>query len=102
MRSTINLGHDLGLNVIAEGVEDSPTLEQLAMLGCDLAQGYHVSKPMPADAFNDWLTETAPHPAKDATSKASAVKGPPSSVARGAVDLGGLTFAAPEQYGPPG
>ena len=60
VRSTINLGHDLGLNVIAEGVEDSPTLEQLATLGCDLAQGYHVSKPMPADAFNNWLTETAP------------------------------------------
>ncbi len=97
VRSTINLGHDLGLNVIAEGVEDNPTLEQLATLGCDLAQGYHVSKPMPADAFNNWLTETAPHPAKGANGKASRTKSAPASVTRGGVDLGGLTFAAPEQ-----
>jgi diguanylate cyclase (GGDEF)-like protein len=97
VRSTINLGHDLGLNVIAEGVEDNPTLEQLATLGCDLAQGYHVSKPMPADAFNNWLTETAPHPAKDVNGKASQTKSAPASVTRGAVDLGGLTFAAPER-----
>ena len=52
VRSTINLGHDLGLRVIAEGVEDGATLDELAALGCDLAQGYHVSRPMPADAFN--------------------------------------------------
>jgi diguanylate cyclase (GGDEF)-like protein len=98
VRSTINLGHDLGLNVIAEGVEDSPTLEQLAVLGCDLAQGYHVSRPMPADAFHDWLSDTAPQPAKDADAKASAkAKSVPASVTRGAVDLGGLTFAAPEK-----
>jgi diguanylate cyclase (GGDEF)-like protein len=104
VRSTINLGHDLGLNVIAEGVEDSPTLDQLAVLGCDLAQGYHVSKPMPADAFNSWLAETSPHPAKngshpakDASGKAPEHKSAPASIARGAVDLGGLTFAAPEQ-----
>jgi diguanylate cyclase (GGDEF)-like protein len=98
VRSTINLGHDLGLNVIAEGVEDSPTLEQLAVLGCDLAQGYHVSKPMPPDAFNDWLAETAPHPAKDSDAKAPQQhQSAPASVTRGAVDLGGLTFAAPEK-----
>jgi diguanylate cyclase (GGDEF)-like protein len=98
VRSTINLGHDLGLNVIAEGVEDSPTLEQLAVLGCDLAQGYHVSKPMPPDAFNDWLTATSPQPAKGANVKASQqAKSAPASVTRGAVDLGGLTFAAPEK-----
>jgi diguanylate cyclase (GGDEF)-like protein len=92
VRSTINLGHDLGLNVIAEGVEDSSTLERLATLGCDLAQGYHVSKPMPADAFNHWLIDAAPQSAKGQPRGA-----PPASLARGAVDLGGLTFAAPEQ-----
>jgi diguanylate cyclase (GGDEF)-like protein len=94
VRSTINLGHDLGLNVIAEGVEDSPTLAHLAVLGCDLAQGYHVSKPMPADAFNSWLTETPRQPAKRNAQK---TKGTPASVTRGGVDLGGLTLAAPEQ-----
>jgi diguanylate cyclase (GGDEF)-like protein len=55
VRSTINLGHDLGLTVIAEGVEDELTLKRLGMLGCDLAQGYHVSRPLAADAFGDWI-----------------------------------------------
>ena len=50
VRSTINLGHDLGLKVVAEGVEDEATLNRLAGLGCDFAQGYHFSKPLaPAD-----------------------------------------------------
>jgi diguanylate cyclase (GGDEF)-like protein len=55
VRSTINLAHDLGLKLVAEGVEDERTLEQLAMLGCDLVQGYHVSRPMAPDAFADWM-----------------------------------------------
>jgi EAL domain-containing protein (putative c-di-GMP-specific phosphodiesterase class I) len=55
VRSTINLGHDLGLRVIAEGVEDEATLRRLARLGCDLAQGYHLSRPLPADVFADWM-----------------------------------------------
>ncbi|HEY3729441.1 MAG TPA: EAL domain-containing protein [Solirubrobacteraceae bacterium] len=60
VRSTINLGHDLGLRIIAEGVEDGATLERLALLGCDLAQGFHLSRPMPPDAFNVWLRNVAP------------------------------------------
>jgi diguanylate cyclase (GGDEF)-like protein len=60
VRSTINLGHDLGLRIIAEGVEDGATLRQLALLGCDLAQGYHVSRPMAADAFDKWLRAATP------------------------------------------
>jgi diguanylate cyclase (GGDEF)-like protein len=58
VRSTINLGHDLGLRIIAEGVEDAPTLERLATLGCDLAQGYHLSRPMSGSAFSTWLEES--------------------------------------------
>jgi diguanylate cyclase (GGDEF)-like protein len=58
VRSTINLGHDLGLRIIAEGVEDAPTLERLAALGCDLAQGYHLSRPMSGSAFSTWLEES--------------------------------------------
>jgi EAL domain-containing protein (putative c-di-GMP-specific phosphodiesterase class I) len=58
VRSTINLGHDLGLRIIAEGVEDEPTLESLATLGCDLAQGYHMAKPMSASSFEQWLSES--------------------------------------------
>ena len=55
VRSTINLGHDLGLKVVAEGVEDEATLHRLEKLGCDLAQGYHFSKPLPPEAFNKWI-----------------------------------------------
>jgi diguanylate cyclase (GGDEF)-like protein len=55
VRSTINLGHDLGLRVVAEGVEDAQTLKCLATMGCDQVQGFYVSKPLPADAFTDWL-----------------------------------------------
>jgi EAL domain-containing protein (putative c-di-GMP-specific phosphodiesterase class I) len=58
VRSTINLGHDLGLEVVAEGVEDEFTLERLRVLGCDRIQGYHVSRPLAADAFGDWLDRT--------------------------------------------
>ena len=56
VRSTVNLGHDLGLRVIAEGVEDQATLERLSALGCDLAQGFHISRPMSSDAFDKWLS----------------------------------------------
>jgi diguanylate cyclase (GGDEF)-like protein len=55
VRSTINLGHDLGLRIVAEGVEDERTLMRLALLGADLAQGYHLSKPLPPEAFTRWL-----------------------------------------------
>jgi EAL domain-containing protein (putative c-di-GMP-specific phosphodiesterase class I) len=49
VRSTIELAHNLGLQLVAEGVEDQETLELLAALGCDLVQGYHLARPMPAD-----------------------------------------------------
>jgi EAL domain-containing protein (putative c-di-GMP-specific phosphodiesterase class I) len=60
VRSTINLGHDLGLTVIAEGVEDELTLKRLGTLGCDLAQGYHLSRPLAPDAFAAWVAHNAP------------------------------------------
>ncbi|MGZ4188129.1 MAG: putative bifunctional diguanylate cyclase/phosphodiesterase [Solirubrobacteraceae bacterium] len=65
VRSTIHLGHDLGMQVIAEGVEDAGTLEQLASLGCDLIQGYHVSRPLPADAVTQWLIDRLGSPGHD-------------------------------------
>jgi diguanylate cyclase (GGDEF)-like protein len=52
VRSTIELAHSLGLRVVAEGVEDEEALELLASLGCDLAQGYLISKPKPASELN--------------------------------------------------
>jgi EAL domain-containing protein (putative c-di-GMP-specific phosphodiesterase class I) len=48
VRATIELGHALGLRVVAEGVEDSVTLDLLARAGCDFAQGYFISRPVPA------------------------------------------------------
>jgi EAL domain-containing protein (putative c-di-GMP-specific phosphodiesterase class I) len=59
VRSTINLAHDLGLRIIAEGVEDEPTVERLGYLGCDLAQGFHFSRPMAPEAFERWATPVA-------------------------------------------
>jgi diguanylate cyclase (GGDEF)-like protein len=44
--STVELGHNLGLRIVAEGVEDAATLEWLSSLGCDIAQGYHIGRPM--------------------------------------------------------
>jgi diguanylate cyclase (GGDEF)-like protein len=49
--STINLGHDLQLRVVAEGVEDEITLKRLEKLGCDLAQGYYFGRPLPSQEF---------------------------------------------------
>lgn len=49
VRSTIGLGHDLGLVVVAEGVENLHTQDLLSVLGCDLAQGYYLGRPVPPD-----------------------------------------------------
>jgi diguanylate cyclase (GGDEF)-like protein/PAS domain S-box-containing protein len=59
VRSTINLAHNFGLRVVAEGVEDVTTLELLATLHCDLAQGYYVSRPLPVERLECWLSEAA-------------------------------------------
>jgi len=49
VRSTIELGHSMGLRIVAEGIEDPETLEMLAEFGCDIAQGYCISRPKPAE-----------------------------------------------------
>jgi EAL domain-containing protein (putative c-di-GMP-specific phosphodiesterase class I)/CHASE2 domain-containing sensor protein len=48
VRSTIALAHELGMKVVAEGIEDADCLASLAAMGCDTAQGYHIGRPMPA------------------------------------------------------
>jgi diguanylate cyclase (GGDEF)-like protein/PAS domain S-box-containing protein len=58
VRSTIDLGHHLGLKVVAEGVEDEDVWNRLAALGCDAAQGYYMSRPLPTDALTHWLDES--------------------------------------------
>ncbi len=53
--AAVSLAHNLGLSVIAEGVESAVQVERLVELGCDELQGYHFSKPLPTDAVHDWL-----------------------------------------------
>ncbi|MFO1400865.1 MAG: EAL domain-containing protein [Steroidobacteraceae bacterium] len=55
VRTTVELGHSLGLQVVAEGIETPEVWSALLRLGCDLAQGYFISRPMPAAAVPDWL-----------------------------------------------
>lgn len=60
--STRQMAHAMGLRLVAEGVEDNETVLALAALDIDLLQGYHVSPPMPVDAFEPWLKRwTAEH-----------------------------------------
>jgi diguanylate cyclase len=51
VRATVDLGHALGLRVVAEGIEDKATLDVLVGLGCDLAQGYFIARPAPAETL---------------------------------------------------
>jgi diguanylate cyclase (GGDEF)-like protein len=57
VRTTIDLAHQLGVEVVAEGVESEAVRSELEALGCDLAQGFLLGRPMPPDVFADWLRE---------------------------------------------
>ncbi|HHM05880.1 MAG TPA: EAL domain-containing protein [Gammaproteobacteria bacterium] len=59
VRATIDLAHNMGRRVVAEGVESAEVLKELARLGCDLAQGYHVSRPLTAGVLGRWLGESS-------------------------------------------
>ena len=59
VRSTIDLGHSLGLVVVAEGVEDEPTAALLREYGCDFLQGFHLSRPAAAGPLGPWLRSRA-------------------------------------------
>ena len=55
VRATIELAHNLGIEVIAEGVESRPAMSWLANMGCERAQGFLISRPMPAETFSQWV-----------------------------------------------
>ncbi len=59
VRSTIDLAHNLGLKVTAEGVETQDAWDTLGMLGCDYSQGFFMGRPMPAEKLETWLEESA-------------------------------------------
>jgi diguanylate cyclase (GGDEF)-like protein len=60
VRSTIDLAHNLGLLVVAEGIEDEATMLRLAELGCHLGQGHWFGRPVPAEELTQWLEVSAP------------------------------------------
>jgi diguanylate cyclase (GGDEF)-like protein len=55
VRSIVELGHNLGLKLVAEGVEDAASAERLMLSGCESAQGYHFARPIPSAAVPAWL-----------------------------------------------
>jgi EAL domain-containing protein (putative c-di-GMP-specific phosphodiesterase class I) len=58
--SIAGLGANLGLRVVAEGVESEEVMDELQHLGCHVAQGFHISRPVPRGAFRQWLNDNAP------------------------------------------
>jgi len=63
VHSVISLAHDLGLTVVAEGIETQKSMAMLAEFGCDVAQGFHCGKPMAATEFENWVTLNSQKPA---------------------------------------
>ncbi len=55
VRSIIDLGHELGRTIVAEGVESQEVLDRLRAKGCDLVQGFHISRPLPEPELREWL-----------------------------------------------
>lgn len=62
VHGTIDIGHDLGLRTVAEGVEDRQTMDALATLGCDVGQGFYLSRPVPGEQLGDWLANRVAGP----------------------------------------
>lgn len=60
VETTVQLAHSMGLTVVAEGVEDEDCLRRIAAFGCEQAQGYFISKPMPAARFVSWVNRFEP------------------------------------------
>ena len=60
VQSTVGLAHALGLRLVAEGIEDQASWELLAGMGCDVGQGYFISRPIPADKLTEWLQGRSP------------------------------------------
>jgi len=58
VRSTIELAHNMGLTVVAEGIEDENTLLWLQEHGCELAQGYYISRPLPEAELDTWMVKS--------------------------------------------
>ena len=55
VKSIVDLAHNLELKVVAEGVEDGSSWQRLDRMGCDIAQGYYMSRPIPPELFDEWI-----------------------------------------------
>jgi len=71
VRSVVDLAHNLGLKVTAEGLEEGAAWGLLGELGCDIAQGYWIAKPMPAEHLPQWAAQWTPPELRDAAEKAT-------------------------------
>ena len=60
VQTTVNLAHSMRLRVVAEGVEDIETMRRITAIGCEQAQGYFLSKPLPAEKIRSWLANYEP------------------------------------------
>ena len=75
VRTTVDLAHSLGLTMVAEGVETDAALTELARLGCEVAQAYFISKPLPAEELTGWLqTRIQPLPAQPADTPVTGIR----------------------------
>ena len=75
VRSVIELGHNMGLRVVAEGVENRETMDKLVTLGCDLAQGHYLCPPLPATELTRWFRESGRGPLPPAAIEAGGIDG---------------------------
>jgi EAL domain-containing protein (putative c-di-GMP-specific phosphodiesterase class I) len=75
VRAAIELGHQFGLPVVAEGVESAATLERLQTLGCEYAQGYYIAKPLPANEFLTWVHKWSSREGSDIVALVAAERG---------------------------
>ena len=75
VRASVELAHQFGLHVVAEGVESAQALERLQTLGCEFAQGYHISKPIPAAEFAAWARRWSSREGTDLVSMVTGERG---------------------------
>ena len=81
VKAIIDVAHDLGLRVVAKGVENRAALDLLISWGCDLAQGYYISRPLPPAEFMRWLVKSGAQPlALSASKPASTSRNRPRSI----------------------
>jgi EAL domain-containing protein (putative c-di-GMP-specific phosphodiesterase class I) len=94
VRSTIELAHNLGLRVVAEGVETDAQLRLLRELGCDEAQGYLLGRPMPAAEFASWVGQWQPSRVQGENAGTPAAPAPPAPPAPPATPATPATVSA--------